>query len=791
MRLEFTLYCALIAAARAEHPWQDPSLPINDRVENLISLLSIEEKASLLDANAAAVPRLGLPGYRWHRECERGDVSGKLGTAYPCGAALGASFDVELVEEIAFQTAVEVRGNANSESSFGASCFGPVSNLVRDSRWGRTAEMLTGEDATLGRIMSAAFTRGMQRPAYPSSRYRMVNTIAKHLNAYTGPEGYGHAFGSHARRFEVEARLSEREWREFFLPAYKGSAEAGVSGFMCSYNSITFTDNLARSTNVPACASEYLLTEVIRKEWNWSGYIVSDAGAVALVGNTTIPRGPCPNCTFGHGYATSASDAAIKSIEAGMDIELTCCGVPSVFSTLPESVSKGLVSEEKLDRALRNTLPIRFQLGQLDPTSQLNPYKTLGAQNVSTRSMANLARRAAERSLLMLKNEQRLLPLRPDDFVGKNICVIGPLANATSEVVGVYGPKPRSVVSIYEGVVQAFPRARVVVSDGCEKTFCPVLQEATLTLARTCDLNILALGLSQMSTGDVLTGDTALGDGAATACGCPDGDAVEGECCDRKDVSFPGQQLQLLQAVSSNGKPTVLVTQNAGMLDIAWPLQSSAVGAILTTTYLGQATGTAIGRTLIGLNNPAARITITYFKDIAETGSITDYNMYQRTYRYSNAAILLPFGFGLSFASFQYESVGIPATIDVCGSMDIAFQISNLAAQFDGDEVVQMYVSIRNASVPVPKRQLVAFQRTHIKAGRTWKGKFTIHPEDHAVMRAGDFKSIVEPGRRDVWIGGSSDPNFSPGVSMSFEVVGKRKLLSDCVGSAEMSSLIV
>lgn len=192
------------AASAFTYPWQNPSLPQAQRVENLISLLTVKEKASLLSAGSAAVPRISLPGYRWGRECERGDASGKLGTAYPCGLALAASFDPALVRAVAMQTAIEVRGNVNSEpkgSNFGASCFGPVSNLIRDSRWGRTAEMITGEDPMLGRIMSRAFTEGIQHKPINDSKYRMINTIAKHLNAYAGPEGWGYTFGPHAERF--------------------------------------------------------------------------------------------------------------------------------------------------------------------------------------------------------------------------------------------------------------------------------------------------------------------------------------------------------------------------------------------------------------------------------------------------------------------------------------------------------------------------------------------------------------------------------------------------------------
>lgn len=242
--------------------------------------------------------------------------------------------------------------------------FGSVSNLVRDPRWGRAQEMVTGEDPQLGRVMSRVFTWGMQHRYDRSSDQRMVNTIAKHLNTYGGPEGTGFTFGATAERFNFEAKISERAWREFFLPPFFGSAEANVSGYMCSCafacpspvptdrmlayvdrctgkhdclcvdvpvdSSITFTDHPERSKNTPACANKYMLHDVLRGEWNWTGYILSDAGATAFVGKTQIGHPGSQwhesNKSFGHGFASSQQDAAVKALSAGLDLELTCCG---------------------------------------------------------------------------------------------------------------------------------------------------------------------------------------------------------------------------------------------------------------------------------------------------------------------------------------------------------------------------------------------------------------------------------------------------------------------------------
>ena len=613
-------------------------------------------------------------------------TSSSLTCRYPTGLALAASFDPELVFDVAAQTAIEVRGNTNSETAggaaFGASCFGPVSNLIRDSRWGRTAEMITGEDPTLGRIMSAAFTAGIQhRPAAPApthddgensppaKQYRMVNTIAKHLNTYAGPEGHGFTFGPDAERFQFEAKLTEREWREFFLPPYKGSADAGVSGFMCSYSAITFTDHPERSHNTPACANDYLLNQVVRKNWGWDGYVLSDAGAVAFIGNTSLSNATswskeCPECHWGHGYAANHSDAAAKALENGMDIELTCCGAPAVFPTLPASVASGRIAEELLDRSLRRTLPVRFDLGHLDPAAdqKRNPFNKLDANNVSTPAMIALALKAAQRTVVMLKNDAApganapLLPLSPEKMNGKGICVIGPNANNTRNLIGDYvNRNPRFITTIYQGVVDTFvPSGSAVhLHNACSSTACTDLDPGAVALARSnaCDVIILALGL----TADARAMNGI--EGGQNACGCPEGDAVEGECCDRKDVKLPGQQQKLLEDVAGiAGKPTIVVSVNAGMLDLSFALESPNIASVIISIYQGMTTGTAIATTIAGESNPAGRLPISYYRNISETGTLEDYNMHSRTYRYSSAEVVRPFGFGLGYVSLSLST---------------------------------------------------------------------------------------------------------------------------------------
>eukprot|EP00040_Diaphanoeca_grandis_P005867 m.34837 g.34837 ORF g.34837 m.34837 type:complete len:844 (-) comp17046_c0_seq1:250-2781(-) len=785
--------------------WRDTTASITDRVEDLIGRLSLEEKVSQLSGSAAAIPfnpELGaaVPAYSYGRECERGDVSGSIGTDYPSGLGMASMFDTEIVYEIGKATAIEVRGNVNRPGEIsGASCFGPVSNLIRDSRWGRTNEMLTGEDPTLGRLLSRAFTWGIQsNPTGSNTTYRLVNTIAKHLNAYGGPEGYGYTFDKTTKRFNVNAHLSEREWREFYLPPFKGSADGGVTGFMCSYSAITLSDNLAKSNNTPACANEYLLTDIIRNEWNWDGYILSDAGAAAFTGEVEISPSAGhwheTNRTFGHGYAKSPSDAAIKTITAGMDLELTCCGAPAVFPTLVDSVNSKLLSQSILDRSLRRTLKYRFELGAMDPVDAMshNPFNTLNSDNVSTPAMLTLAGVAADKAIVLLKNEKDMLPLRPLDFAGKVICVIGPNGNTGVNMLGGYvNQNPRFIITPFIGLQALLPSSSVRHLQGCfNDTACISLNmsEVSNSSLDECDVAVVALGLTSYAHSKDEPGD---------ACGCPLGDAVEGECCDRRDVKLPGKQLELLQRVVqrqqlkhttiSNNNRVILFTANAGMLDLSWAKSSAGVGAILNGAYLGMSAGTALARTLFGLNNPAGRLPITYYSDISELGMLgDDYTMYPsktskgKTYRYfKGAPPLFPFGFGLSYSTFHYSVGAIEDEVQPCTEVMVTVAVTNTGF-VDGDEVVQLYVNIANASVPTAIRQLVSFQRVFIKAGATSTVTFVLTPSDNAVMRDGDFVQVVEPGLRTLWIGASSDPAISPGIAVKYEVVGETVEVAKC-----------
>lgn len=768
---------AAAAAAAPTYPWQDPTLPVPARVANLISLLTVPEKVALLNAESPAIDRIKLPAYSFAHECERGDSGARSATSFPSGVALGSTFNRSLVYAVAHATAIEARAGADTTPGVGASCFGPVVNLVRDGRWGRTNEMIGGEDTTLGAELGVAFTRGIQAGSLPASPYRMVNTIAKHLSAYSGPEGYcgGVSFATQSR-FSFTAAMDERTWREFYLPPWRAMAGAGVTGFMSSYQSVAL-EGVDPPGGVPDSASRRLLTDTLRGEWNWTGYILSDAGAVAFVGTVDWN-----GTAIGHGFAPNASAAAAAALTAGVDLELVCCQLPAVYGSLVDSVARGAVPEGALDAALGRTLPYRFELGTLDPPGMC-PYANLTAANVSAPWMVELAAAAAGQAVVLLKNEGPTLPLAPGALAGRTIAVVGPSANDTLAQQGGYVTQhPAFIRTPLEGLAAAFPLSAVAFDPGCDDgvpCLAPNVSRAAAAAA-AADVTVVVLGTTAYNP--------------PPPYGCVAGNnAVEAEGWDRQNASLPGAQLALLQGVvaAAGGRPVVLVLVNAGMLDVAWAAApGSGVGAILHAPFLGMTAGAAIAAAVAGAVNPAGRLTATWYtaEGLAAIGDITDYRMRPdpatgypgRTYRYTTAPVQFPFGFGLSYASFAYSGLAVsPPAPGPCDTVAVTVTVANTGA-VDGDEVVQLYVSLPGASVPSPARALADFARVAVPAGGAVNVTLAVAPARNAVLREGDLAEVVEPGARVLWVGGASSPGFAPGVGGGYAVAGPTTPVSAC-----------
>ena len=608
----FVVVFLLVSAASAAFPFPylDPSLSIPARTANLLSLLNATEKVSLLQASAPAIPRIALPSYSVARECERGDTSGPHGTAFPSGAALAATWDAELVFAVARLTALEARANGGS-----ASCFGPVVNLVHAPTWGRTNEMLTGEDPTLGSVLGAAFVRGLQSwtAQTPAGERLAVTSTVKHLLSYSGPEGRGFTFGPFAERFSFEAKFSSAAaWREFFHPAFRATAKAGARGMMCSYTSFSTPDKYL--SNSPACGSPELLTQVLREEWGWDGFVLSDAGAVVFIGNTSIG-----GVELGHSATASGADSALRALESGCDVELTCCGAPAVFPTLAQNPA---LKPATLDAALARVLKNRFELGELDPQGSYE-WQRWSAANVTTPEMVALSADAAAAAVVLLKNERALLPLSPAALAGRTIALIGPLAADPWAVMGGYvNTRPPFIRTFADGLAEGFPLSPLLVEAACPDAACAAFNASAVALAGGEDVALVVAVLG--TTGYYLRPGV---NNESGACGCPLGNSIEGECCDRTDTRLPGAQLPLLQALAALGKDLLLVINSGSVVDLAWARASPAVRAIVHAPFLGMSAGVGLARVLTGAASPRAKTTLTWYEDAArDLAPIDDYS---------------------------------------------------------------------------------------------------------------------------------------------------------------------
>jgi beta-glucosidase len=765
-----TLSFLISRSSSQSAPWQNASLPLDERVSNLVSLMRLEEKVSNLYSNAApGALRLGLGPYRYDEECMRGAVTSgvsarPLGTGFPTLLALAGTFNVSLLAAVAEVGAREVRAYYNIDRRTKglvttANCYAPVSNLVRDPRWGRNAEMAIGEDPVLGRVIARAWTAAMRGSASGDSETsKLVTSVCKHIATYGGPENFG---GS---RFSFNAELDERTWREYFLPAFRGSAEGGADAFMCSYSSVTLTDAPEKLSMTPDCASPYMLNTIVRGEWNWTGFVTSDANAVA-------------NIFTEHHFVNSTSAAAIAALVGGCDMELTCCGSSPVSPSLVQSVRSGLVNESVVNTALARVLRARFATGDLDPPAS-SPWAGLNESDIYAPSSLALAREAARQSVVLLSNSVPSaggLPWTRATLAGKQFCVVGPLANATQDFMGGYTsvPRPGDIISPLVAFSSALAGvASVALVPGCapgDGVVCAALQLGLSASLASCDAIALVVGTSAYAKIAKINL------------------AREGEGKDRTAAVLAGQQGALLAAARSAGKPLVVVVVSGGMVDIGDSVDG--VSAIIAAPFAGQFAGDAIAAIILGDENPAGRLTTTWYtaQAFAAIGDLTNYSMAARTYRNAApGAARWPFGHGLSFSSFSYSNLHVfPAAPGPCDTLNVTVTLTNAAGPA-GVEVAQLFTSFPGASVPAqPVKSLVNWERMFVPAGGATTLSLTISPEDNAVLREGDFVPVIEPGARGVWLGSSSDSSSgTPGIQGSYTVTGAVTPLAEC-GAAQ------
>lgn len=710
----------------------DPNQPLEKRVDDLVSRLTLEEKVSQMINNSSAIPRLGIFEYNWWNECLHGVAAAGIATVFPQAIGMAASFNDKLLYKVACAISDEARAKHHEfvrqedRGIFkGLTFWSPNINIFRDPRWGRGQETY-GEDPYLTGRMGVAFVKGLQGD-HP--KYLKVVATPKHYAVHSGPEPMRHSF---------DARVSEKDLRETYLPAFKECIiEGKAESIMGAYN---------RTNGEPCCASPTLLQKILREEWGFDGYVVSDCGAINDI-------------HANHKVTNTPEESAAMAVNAGCDLN---CG--RAFESLVNAVKQGLISEEAIDRAVKRLFKARFKLGMFDPPEMV-PYAQIPYEVNDCEEHRKLALEMARESIVLLKNEGGLLPLRKDL---KAIAVIGPNADSKKVLLGNYNGMPSKYVTALEGIrAKVSPNTRVYYAEGChlinrkDSGWGPRATAGfaeALAAAQRADVVIMCLGLTAEIEGE-------------------EGNAPRSEANgDRVSLDLPGMQEELLKAVCAIGKPVVLVVFSGSPVSINYAQEN--VPAIVQAWYPGEEGGTAIADVLFGDYNPAGRLPVTFVKSVDQLPPFTDYSMKGRTYRYMKEEPLYPFGYGLSYTTFEYSNLTLSAEkIEAGQSITVSVDVTN-TGKMAGDEVIQLYLKDLEASVDVPIHELKGFRRIKLQPGESTTVSFTLTPRQMALID-NDGRCILEPGRFRVTVGGRQPDERSEALAGSkiltgeFTVVGE------------------
>jgi len=692
--------------------WKDESLPFALRAEDLVSRMTLEEKVSQMTYMASALPRFGLEAYNWWNECLHGVARAGTATVFPQPIALASAFDPELISQIGRVVSDEARARYNAAQREG-SCgiyqgltfWSPNVNLLRDPRWGRGHETF-GEDPILTGTLGAAYVKALQGD---DPRYLKSAACAKHFAVHSGPE---------LLRHEMDVQISKKDLWESYLPAFKMLADGGVVGFMGAYN---------RLFGEPCCASS-MLEDILRRDWGFTGYMVSDCGAVE-------------DFHEHHHVTEDAAESAALAVNKGCDL---CCG--KSFPSLLEAVKRGLISEETITASVKRLTEIRMRLGMMDDPAHV-PFSAIPFEINDSEEHHELSLEAARRSMVLLKNDG-LLPLEKDRL--RTVAVIGPTADWRDALLGNYNGTPSETYTVLEGIKALMPEVRVLYAAGSPLTgqssryvpeADPFLADA-MACARAADAVILCVGLDAFVEGE------------------------EGDAGDRTDLALPDCQRRLWEALETLHRPTVLVNMTG--LPAILP---DYPNAIIQAWYPGQFGGLAVAETVLGMNNPSGKLPVTFYKDMSQLPDFSDYNMGKgRTYRYLQTAPAYPFGFGLSYTQFEYGKLKLSAGSIAAGE-DLTVRVTaKNSGSLAGREIVQLYLAAMDAE-NTPIRSLKGFQSVWLEPEQAMEITFVLEAADMALVGE-DGKSAVRPGKYRLWVGGHN------GDARSRELAGYKALTS-------------
>ncbi len=855
--LSLTLFAQQNAAYKFR--FQDPRLPFETRVDDLVARLTLEEKVAQMLNAAPAIPRLGIPAYDWWNEVLHGVARTPYKvTVYPQAIAMAATWDTFSLKKMADFSALEGRAVYNraieqgksGQRYVGLTYWTPNINIFRDPRWGRGQETY-GEDPFLTAMLGRAFVNGLQGT---DTKYLKAAACAKHYAVHSGPEPLRHVFNAEASAYDL--------W-DTYLPAFKELVNANVAGVMCAYNAFR---------GQPCCGSDILMNDILRNQWKFSGYVTSDCWAIDdfFKNHKTHPDA-----------ATASADAVLH----GTDID---CGTDA-YKALVQAVQRGLITEKQIDVSVKRLFLVRFRLGMFDPASMVKWARTPASVLESAPHKAH-ALKMAQQSIVLLKNEGATLPLRKNL---KKIAVIGPNADNPIAVLGNYNGTPSQIISALQGIKNKVgPGVEVVYEQGINFTNDTLLRyvdvsrqyafdgvqgfkaeyfanrelSGTPVLTRTekevanfwqegqiVTGSLKAYDFSARYTTDFTPAETGIinfevdaddgyrlmvngeevlnawtrnrwgaktytlaaekgkkyrlvleyyqaegkasvsikaghyqkTDVAQLAARVQDADALvyvggispqlEGEEMkvdypgfaggDRTSILLPQVQTELMKALKGTGKPLVFVMMTGSA--IATPWEAENVPAIINAWYGGQSAGTALADVLFGDYNPAGRLPVTFYRSDDDLKDFSDYSMENRTYRYFKGRALFPFGHGLSYTTFRYSALQLPASADGEKNIPVSITVTN-TGKMDGEEVVQLYLSYPGHAGKAPVRALKGFQRILLKKGESKVVRFLLAPDQLTLVNeAGQVQPYK--GKISIAIGGGQ-PEEQGAASGTFAV---------------------
>ncbi|MCE5332881.1 MAG: glycoside hydrolase family 3 C-terminal domain-containing protein [Bacteroidales bacterium] len=863
-------------ACKKTEPYLDTKLSFEERTNDLVSKLTLEEKVQLMRYDSPAIDRLGIPAHNWWNECLHGVARSGLATVFPQAIGMAAMWDTLQMHENAVAISDEARAKHHDYARRGKrgiyqglTYWTPNINIFRDPRWGRGMETY-GEDPYLTAELAIPFIKGMQGD---DPKYFKLIATAKHFAVHSGPESTRHSFDVWPNDYDLA---------ETYFPHFKRTVtESGVYSVMCAYQ---------RFKGAPCCGNEFL-EDVLRNKWNFKGYIVSDCWAI----HDFYERNA-------HAVTATPEEAAAMAVKAGTDLN---CG-DTYAKHLLDAVKQGLLTEDKIDISVKRLILARMKLGQFDPEENVK-YAKIPLDIVDCEQHRFLALQSARKSMVLLKNVNNILPFSKK--INK-IAVIGPNADNREVLLGSYNGYPSIETTPLKGIIAKLPDAEVKFAQGCELadglpylSVIPVqyfftdkslktkglkaeyfdnvqwqgtpkhtridgnidftwwttppfgdmqydkfsvrwkgmllppvtgkyaiggealngfrfyldgkmltfgkenehhsrkgykyvelkagkayeiqveyiqdnseysnvhifwdmpetnLKKEAVELAQNSDLVVLCMGLSPMLEGEEMI---------VKVKGFAGGD--------RLDIQLPETQTELIREIQKLRKPTVLVLLNGSALAFNWEAEN--IPAIIEAWYPGQAGGTAIADVIFGDYNPAGRLPLTFYKDINQIPAFENYDMKGKTYRYFEGEPLYEFGFGLSFTTFEYSIKNIPAEIKTNENIKVLVDVKN-TGKMDGDEVVQLYVSLPDSKLKKPIRSLQGFKRIHLKAGETKTVNFTLKPGQFAA-RDNQNVAFVEPGKVVLSIGGKQPDNKSIAdkkvVQQSVELKGDKFFINE------------